>query len=112
MPLALPQCPSLSPRTLRPGACHVKTPRPDISIGLCTDVILNALQSQGFTRIEVRDYLSLLQRTQDLNRGEPILCSEPTQSSLGIQFPFLLVEGKAYATGKPIFDAQNQTAVS
>lgn len=29
-----------------------------------------------------------------------------------INFPFLIVEGKSYATGKTIFEAQNQAAVS
>ena len=100
------------PPPLQQGVLSVKTPRPDISIGLRTAVIVNALQSQGLTKIEATDFLEELQETQDPKRSEPILCSEPTQRRLGIRFPFLPVEGKAYATGNPIFDAQNQAAVS
>lgn len=90
----------------------VKTPRPDISIGLCTAVIVNALQSHGLTKTEANDLLKHLQETQSPNRSEPILCSEPTQRALDIRFPFLPVEGKAYATGSNVYDAQNQSAVS
>ena len=90
----------------------VKTPRPDISIGLRNSVVVNALQSQGLTKTEANDFLEHLQETKARNRSEPILCSEPTQRALHIRFPFLPVEGKAYATGNPVFDAQNQAAVS
>jgi len=31
---------------------------------------------------------------------------------MDLHFPFLVVEGKSYATGNPVFDAQNQSAVS
>jgi hypothetical protein len=107
-----PPPPPLPLPPLQQGVLSVKTPRPDISIGLRTAVIVNALQPQGLTKIEAKDFLEELQETQDPNRSEPILCSEPTQRRLGIRFPFLPVEGKAYATGNPIFDAQNQAAVS
>ena len=100
------------PLPLQQGVLSVKTPCPDISIGLRTAIIVNALQSQGLTKIEAKDFLEELQETQDPNHSEPILCSEPTQRRLGIRFPFMPVEGKAYATSKPIFDAQNQAAVS
>lgn len=97
------------------GTTSVKTPRPDVTIGLRNDVILTALASQGLTKIQAKGFLEHLQeqvmyRTPD--RCEPVLCSEPTQRPLNIRFPFLIVEGKSYATGKPIFDAQNQAAVS
>jgi hypothetical protein len=100
------------PPPLQRGVLSVKTPRPDISIGLRTAVIINALQSQGLTKTEAENILEELQETHDPNRSEPLLRSEPTQRRLDIRFPFLLVEGKAYATGNPIFDAQNQAAVS
>ncbi|KAL8721196.1 MAG: hypothetical protein Q9225_002082 [Loekoesia sp. 1 TL-2023] len=89
-----------------------KTPRPDISIGLRNDVVVDTLQSQGLTEFEANDFLEYLQETKARNRSEPILCSKPTQRALHIRFPFLLVEGKAYATGSPVYDAQNQAAVS
>lgn len=100
--------PPSPPRYVSP----VKTPRPDISIGIRNAVVLNALQSQGLTETEANDFLEVLQETKAQNSSEPILCSEPTQRALYIRFPFLPVEGKAYATGNPVFDAQNQAAVS
>lgn len=90
----------------------IKTPRPDISIGLRNAVVVNALQSQGLTKLEANNLLEDLQETKARNRSEPALCSKPTQRALDIRFPFLPVEGKAYATGNPVFDAQNQAAVS
>ena len=90
----------------------VKTPRPDISIGLRNAVVANALQPRGLTETEASDFLEDLQETKTRNRNEPLLCSEPTQRALHIRFPFLPVEGKAYATGSPVYDAQNQAAVS
>ena len=97
---------------MQQDASLVKTPRPDISIGLRNAVVVNALQLRGLTAIEASDLLEALQETKARNRSEPILCSEPTQRALHIRFPFLPVEGKAYATGNPVFDAQNQAAVS
>lgn len=90
----------------------IKTPRPDISIGLRNAVVVKALQSQGLTKLEANNLLEELQDTKARNRSEPALCSKPTQRALDIRFPFLPVEGKAYATGNPVFDAQNQAAVS
>jgi hypothetical protein len=99
-------------QSLQQGVHSVKTPRPAISIGFRTDVVVTALASQGLTKVKAEDFLHELQETQDPNRSEPVLCSEPTQRRLGIRFPFLIVEGKAYATGNPIFEAENQSAVS
>lgn len=38
--------------------------------------------------------------------------SQPTSAALQIRFPFLIIEGKAYATHQTLYQAQNQTAVS
>ena len=43
---------------------------------------------------------------------EPALILVPTQRPSTLVFPFAVVEGKAYSTGKLIFEAQNQAAVS
>ena len=51
------------------------------------------------------DFLEALQREQ-------VIYSNPTLQALPIRFPSITVEGKSYATGKPIFEAQNQAAVS
>ena len=90
----------------------IKTPRPDISIGLCNAVVVNALHSQGLTKLEANHLLEVLLETKARNRSEPALCSKPTQLALDIRFPFLPVECKAYATGNTVFDAQNQAAIS
>ncbi|KAL8769854.1 MAG: hypothetical protein Q9209_004292 [Squamulea sp. 1 TL-2023] len=102
----------LPPPAPQQDVSSVKTPRPDISIGLRNTVVVKALQSQGLTNTEADGFLEYLQETKAQNRNEPILCSEPTQRAVGIRFSFCPVEGKAYATGNPIYDAQNQAAVS
>ena len=43
---------------------------------------------------------------------QQVLYSNPTQHDLPIRFPTMVIEGKSYATGKPVFEAQNQAAVS
>lgn len=96
----------------KPDTFSVKTPRPDITIGVQNAVVVQALQSQGLKDIEAEDFLHNLEEMQNRNRNKPFLCSEPTQRSLVIRFPFLIVEGKSYATGQPVFDAQNQAAVA
>lgn len=43
---------------------------------------------------------------------EPVLIIVPTQRKSNLTFPTLVFEGKGYSTGKQIFEAQNQAAVS
>jgi hypothetical protein len=43
---------------------------------------------------------------------EPMLIPVPAPRALDLAFPFAVVEGKAYSTGKQIFEAENQAAVS
>lgn len=83
----------------------VNTPRPDFTTGLRHSTISNALVMRGFSKIKADDFLEVLQREQKL-------CSDPTQNFLNVRFPILVIEGKAYATGKTVFEAQNQAAVS
>ncbi len=83
----------------------VKTPRPDFTIGLHHSTISNALIKRGLSKFKADDFLKVLQR-------ERKLCSDPTQNFLNVRFPLLVIEGKAYATGKTVFEAQNQAAVS
>lgn len=40
------------------------------------------------------------------------LCSNPTQHFFELRFPVFVIEGKAYTTGKTLFEAENQAAVS
>lgn len=60
---------------------------------------------RGLSKFKADDFLKGLQR-------ERKLCSDPTQNFLNVRFPILVIEGKAYATGKTVFEAQNQAAVS
>lgn len=43
---------------------------------------------------------------------EPVLIIVPTQRESNLTFPTLVFEGKGYSTGKQVFEAQNQAAVS
>lgn len=83
----------------------VKTPRPDFTIGLRHSTISNALIKRGLSKFKADDFLKGLQR-------ERKLYSDLTQNFLNVRFPILVIEGKAYATGKTVFEAQNQAAVS
>ena len=83
----------------------VKTPRPDFTIGLRHSTVSNVLTKRGLSKFKADDFLKVLQR-------ERKLCSDPTQNFLNVRFPILVIEGKAYATGKTVFEAQNQAAVS
>lgn len=83
----------------------VKTPRPDFTIGLCHSTISNALIERGLSEPMADDFLKELQREWNL-------CSDPTQNYLNVRFPILVIEGKSYATGTTVFEAQNQAAVS
>lgn len=95
-----------SPAALSQFKQHaVKTPRPDFTIGLRHSTISNALIKRGLSKFKADDFLKGLQR-------ERKLYSDPTQNFLNVRFPILVIEGKAYATGKTVFEAQNQAAVS
>ena len=80
----------------------VKTPRLDLTIGFRHQTFIDALTFRGISRDKAYSFLNYLQQ-------ENILYSDVT---IKIRFPFIVIEGKAYATGKQIFEAQNQAAVS
>ena len=90
----------------------VKTPRPDISIGLSNDAVVDALQSPDLTRKVAKNLLTALAAPDARNGGKPLLCLGSTKQEVQIRFPFMQVEGKSYATGRTIYEAQNQAAVS
>lgn len=90
----------------------VKTPRPDISVGLSNDAIINALHLLDLTKKDAKDILKALTAPDLRNGGKPLLCLESTPQNIQIRFPFMPVEGKSYATGKTLYEAQNQAAVS
>ena len=97
--------PPALPPALKQDNSGVKTPRPDITVGLHLSLLIDALKAEGLRQIEAQDFLKDLQYQQ-------VLYSNPLQPVYPLCFPPLVVEGKSYSTGKTIFEAQNQAAVS
>jgi hypothetical protein len=94
----------------------IKTPRPDISMGIQDTALISALSAQVLDKTRAKRFLAQLQNTMmAIERGgseEPLLITVPTQRASDLVFPFAVVEGKAYSTGKQIFEAENQASVS
>jgi len=94
------------------GAPAIKTPCPDITIGIGGNACLDSLSSPDFSKIQAQEFLRRLQAECDsLDQGEEKLLL--TVMATGrVFFPFATLEAKAYLTGKQISEAQNQAAVS
>ena len=98
----------------------IKTPRPDITTGIKESALISALasflSSQNFNHTKAKQFLEELQDiTMPSERDgpqEPALIMVPTQRESTLTFPTLVFEGKGYSTGKQVFEAQNQAAVS
>lgn len=99
IPMPPPPLPS------KQDACYVKTPRPDITIAYHHSVVAKKLRTLGLGELDADEILQDLQYEEELY-------SSPTQSALLIRFPSIVVEGKSYATGKSIYEAENQAAGS
>jgi hypothetical protein len=108
---------STPPRKRQQLDCSpIKIPRPDISIGIQHTTLISALSSQNLDDIEGEEFLEELQNKMMRRKlggsEEPMLISVPTQRASDLVFPFAVVEAKAYSTGKQVFEAENQAAVS
>jgi hypothetical protein len=94
----------------------IKTSRPHISIGIQLTALISALSSEHLNKYKARSFLTWLQNEmvphKDDGPLEPMLISVPAPRALDLAFQFAIVEGKAYSTGKQIFEAENQAAVS
>lgn len=100
----------------------IKTPRPDITTGIKESAVISALASSlslpgfNYTKTKAKQFLETLQdATMPSGRDgppEPVLIIVPTQRESNLTFPTLVFEGKGYSTGKQVFEAQNQAAVS
>lgn len=104
------------PPPLLPTTSPIKTPRPDLSIGTKIDALISALSSSNLSSTRAGKFLKQLQ-AQMIARGprmilEPALISVPALRASDLAFPFAVIEGKAYSTGRQIFEAENQAAVS
>ena len=100
----MPQSPPIAPPPPPIQDIPVKTPRPDVTVGLCHSTVVNALVARGLGEVKASDFLYTLQ-------SQRVICSDTAKQGL-IRFPPLVVEGKSYATGMTVFEAQNQAAVS
>ena len=93
----------------------VKTPHPDLSIGINLDSLISALyptlDSKG-----AKSFIHWLQEEmvqyESGGPSEPMLIPIPALRAADLAFPFAVIEGKAYSTGNQIFQAENQAAVS
>ena len=99
------------------GFSQVKTPHPDVTVGIKVSSLLSALSNDYDSSIEnITAFFDQLQNEsiQHEPNGplEPLLIPVPALSALDLAFPFAVVEGKAYSTGKQIFEAENQAAVA
>ena len=98
----------------------IKTPCPDISIGPSETALISAIVTKvsvaGLNHQGVEGFLASMQTCTDTSEQsqaeEAVLNIAPTELPSGLVFPFCVVEGKAYSTGRQVFEAQNQTAVS
>lgn len=82
---------------------QLKTPRPDICVGLSDDSLeIDMERIRG--RSSARSLLFDLQDTTSL-------ISDPHVTPVGFRFPFLIIEAKSGATGGNLYQAQNQAAV-
>lgn len=100
----------------------IKTPRPDITTGIKESAVISALASSlsspgsNYTKTKAKQFLKKLQEATMPNGQdgpqEPVLIIVPTQRQSNLAFPTLVFEGKGYSTGKQVFEAQNQAAVS
>ena len=97
-----PPSPAPPPKT---DISIVKTPRPDITIGPRVTHLIEKLKARDIGQIEDVDFLKRRSYQQALRFS-------PLQPTVPICFPMLVVEGKSYSTGKTVFEAQNQAAVS
>ena len=94
----------------------VKTPFPDLTVGLPLRGLLSALAAQKLDPRKAHDFILQAEREKLQFEAdgplEPMLIVQPAVGATDIVFPFLVVEGKAYSTGKQIFEAENQAAVA
>ncbi|ROW13880.1 hypothetical protein VPNG_03632 [Cytospora leucostoma] len=97
------------------AASPIKTPRPDITLGTRHTALISAL-SKTLDGTRAKRFLKQLQSTMKPSEqgdpDEPLLVAVPAPRASDLVFPFAVVEGKAYSTGRQVFEAENQAAVS
>lgn len=85
-------------------------------MGILLKALASAVASPGLTAVKALELLRALQRTVESYEPdgpeEPMLISVPASRASDLAFPFAVIEGKAYSTGKQVFEAENRAAVS
>lgn len=98
------------------GRHTVKTPHPDLSVGIDLRALIAAVSSPNFPQAKATAFIDWLQNQMVQHEAdgpfEPMLLLVPAPRAQDVAFPFAVVEGKAYSTGKQIYEAENQAAVS
>jgi hypothetical protein len=116
VPTHNPASDSQESSTMPPPETSIKTSRPDISMGIQLAALISAIASQDLLKAQARKFFTWLEsemvRHEKDGPLEPMLISVPAPRALDLAFPFAVVEGKAYSTGKQLFEAENQAAVS
>ena len=87
----------------------IKTPRPDITIGILSSALTSALSSQGLSKVHAQLFIEELQSRMEIQNPGGLI-SFPSARAVDLLFPFAVDEGKAYLTGKQISEAENQAA--
>ncbi|KAK7414470.1 hypothetical protein QQX98_006656 [Neonectria punicea] len=94
----------------------IKTPRPDIFVGIKEKALASALSSKGLIITKAETFIQCIQdQMVQHDKGgplEPFLLVSPAELGADLTFPFVIFEAKAYSTGKQIFEAENQAAVA
>lgn len=107
---------SLAPPHVPEKEGTIKTPRPNIIMGLLLRALASVLSSQGLNEVDALLFLKDLQRVMESREPdgpeEPMLISVPAPRASDPVFPFGVDEGKAYLAGKQISEAENQAAGS
>lgn len=108
--------PPPAPRQKEGHRSLIKTPQPAISVGIQRTNLVSALSLQDLNNTRVKQFIAELQREMVYREPdglqEPMLISVPAPRASDLAFPFAVVEGKAYSTGRQVFEAENQAAVS
>ncbi|KAH0552998.1 hypothetical protein GP486_006806 [Trichoglossum hirsutum] len=103
-----------SPRALPPrgrgeGCYTLKTPFPDVSIGIHIYSLTEAFSSRFGSNDKAERFIDFLEN-RVASEGQAELVFVPGKSS-GVAFPFAVIESKSYSSGH-LYDAENQTAVA
>lgn len=89
----------------RTGAKGPCVPCSDCTIGLQTSTWAQALSKHGVSVWKATIFMLGLENSNAIQL-------HPSKSALNYRFPNIVIEGKAYTTGRTPFEAENQAAVS